>query len=419
MTAVVPPGRFVYSSLVLFSSGVLSAAAGVGGGGINVPILSAIFGYSFKRSRTFSSCFLLGSYFSQIIVNFPRSHPHKSTRPLVYIELILILLPAQLGGSNIGSILAEILPDPVLFVIALCVLSFASAFAYWKGRKYYAKENEALSKLNRTDSSSSTSFEYACSSFGDPSNVQLSDNFTLPDKSEQGQPTGLQTKLVAINPQTADPIAYPWFTILCILLMWMVYVALLVTMNSFHNCSIGNTVTLIAIYPWLIIAIFYGVFIIRANQASDPAQVLVGDVSFNYFDIKPPALVFLVGIICSLLGIGGSELIGPLLLSMGVLPQVSAATTSFLSFFTTLAILVDDAAKGTIDYNVGGILLPIGFCAGFVGRNAGVWFADVYKRPSYLIFALMLVLILSLIFYIARLSAGVDPLEVSNFCKDS
>ena len=143
MAAVVSPGVFVYSSLVLFSSGVLSAAAGVGGGGINVPILIAIFGYSFKRSRTFSSCTLLGNYFSQILVNFPRSHPHKSIRPLVYIELILVLLPAQLGGSNIGSILAEILPDPILFVIALCVLSFASIFAYLKGQKLYAKENEA------------------------------------------------------------------------------------------------------------------------------------------------------------------------------------------------------------------------------------------------------------------------------------
>ena len=238
-------------------------------------------------------------------------------------------------------------------------------------------------------------------------------------KDQTSMTTELQSTLVVNSERKTDTIVYPWYTISCILFMWVIYVILLVTMNSFHNCTTGNTVTLIAIYPWLIISLLYGVYRIRVEQAANPVEILLGDIRFQTFDIKPPVLVFLVGIICSLLGIGGSELIGPLLLSMGVLPQVSAATTSFLSFFTTLAILINDGAKGSLDYNVGGILLPIGFCSGFVGRHAGVWFADVYKRPSYLVFALMAVLILSLIFYVSELSAGVDPLEVSNFCSDS
>ena len=40
----------------------------------------------------------------------------------------------------------------------------------------------------------------------------------------------------------------------------------------------------------------------------------------------PVVFTFAVGILCSLLGIGGGELMGPLMLQMGLLPQVSHQT---------------------------------------------------------------------------------------------
>lgn len=46
-----------------------------------------------------------------------------------------------------------------------------------------------------------------------------------------------------------------------------------------------------------------------------------GDVIHQVSGI-PPFFTFLIGIICSLLGIGGGELMGPLMLQMGLLPQV-------------------------------------------------------------------------------------------------
>jgi uncharacterized membrane protein YfcA len=44
--------------------------------------------------------------------------------------------------------------------------------------------------------------------------------------------------------------------------------------------------------------------------------------SFVQVSGLPPLLTFVIGIICSLLGIGGGELMGPLMLQMGLLPQV-------------------------------------------------------------------------------------------------
>ena len=50
---------------------------------------------------------------------------------------------------------------------------------------------------------------------------------------------------------------------------------------------------------------------------------MVGDISFKEVGAAPPMLAFAIGILCSLLGIGGGELMGPLLLHLKVLPQVT------------------------------------------------------------------------------------------------
>lgn len=49
----------------------------------------------------------------------------------------------------------------------------------------------------------------------------------------------------------------------------------------------------------------------------------MGDISFKEVGAAPPMLAFAIGILCSLLGIGGGELMGPLLLHLKVLPQVT------------------------------------------------------------------------------------------------
>jgi uncharacterized membrane protein YfcA len=136
----VPVPVFIYSSVVLFLASALAASAGVGGGGINVPILTLIYGFSFKESIVFSSCTLLGNFLSQIMVNWRKAHPYKPSRPLIYFSVVLILLPAQLGGSNIGAILVRILPNSILFILALLVLAFASSMSFLKGLKLMKKE---------------------------------------------------------------------------------------------------------------------------------------------------------------------------------------------------------------------------------------------------------------------------------------
>jgi uncharacterized membrane protein YfcA len=135
-------GRFAGGSILLFCSCVLSASAGVGGGGLNVPIFMAAFGYTYKQGVVYSNCTQIGNFVSQVIVNYPKHHPACKTRPLTYVEVILVLLPAQLMGSNVGLLIGKVVPDSVCYILALCVLVFACSLSYMKAMKFHHKEIE-------------------------------------------------------------------------------------------------------------------------------------------------------------------------------------------------------------------------------------------------------------------------------------
>ena len=64
-------------------------------------------------------------------------------------------------------------------------------------------------------------------------------------------------------------------------------------------------------------------------QHTVPGYVLEGDIDFREISFFPPLLAFIIGILCNILGIGGGELLGPLLLWMKVDPQVKIGLMAF------------------------------------------------------------------------------------------
>ena len=135
------PVTFAIGCFALFFCATLSSAGGVGGGGLNVPILISIFGYDYDSAVIISLFGVMGNVLVKVIskrcnygrlfhciichvlVNWSRRHPAKPNRPLIYWDMILIMEPAQLGGSNLGVILAKVFPSSILEIVGLFVLS--------------------------------------------------------------------------------------------------------------------------------------------------------------------------------------------------------------------------------------------------------------------------------------------------------
>jgi uncharacterized membrane protein YfcA len=122
-------------------------------------------------------------------------------------------------------------------------------------------------------------------------------------------------------------------------------------------------------------------------------------------------------VLCTLLGIGGGELMGPLLYSLRVLPQVVSATTSTMSFINTSSNLVHYALLGQIKPGEFIIFSAVGAVGGVSGRTFYLYASRKYGRPSITIFMLLVVLFASFWLLVAHLStANVDFSHFGTSC---
>ena len=79
----------IVGSLALFLGSTLASAAGIGGGGLALPILITIFNFPFDKSVVLSLYAVWGNTLLQILFNFSLRHPQNVTRPLIYWDAIL------------------------------------------------------------------------------------------------------------------------------------------------------------------------------------------------------------------------------------------------------------------------------------------------------------------------------------------
>jgi uncharacterized membrane protein YfcA len=115
------------------------------------------------------------------------------------------------------------------------------------------------------------------------------------------------------------------------------------------------------------------------------------------------------GFISGALGLGGGTIFNPILLKMGMPPEVSSATSMYLVFYST--------ASSSFVYFIYGILdIYYAFWLGFwaiIGTIAGLYFLSTkmkqYKRASPLIILLSVVLGISAV--LVPLFAGLEIAE--------
>jgi uncharacterized membrane protein YfcA len=95
---------------------------------------------------------------------------------------------------------------------------------------------------------------------------------------------------------------------------------------------------------------------------------------------------------------------GPLMLAWGVLPQVSAANTSFMSMASALLNLIHYLLSDMLDAHWFVYMFCIGIFGGVVGRRVSVYINAKYGRPSLTVFLLSSVLFFSICLMVYRLA---------------
>jgi uncharacterized membrane protein YfcA len=121
-----------------------------------------------------------------------------------------------------------------------------------------------------------------------------------------------------------------------------------------------------------------------------------GDVAWDpVATIRYPAICAFAGFFAGLFGIGGGIVKGPLMLEMGVHPQVASATSATMILYTSFTATTSFIAFGllTADYAI--VLFLIGIAATAVGQIGVNYMVERYKRQSLIILSIGAVVALS------------------------
>jgi uncharacterized membrane protein YfcA len=118
---------------------MIAAGGGIGGGGILVPIYILVMGFSPKHAIPLSNITVFGGACANMWLNTQKRHP-LADRPLVDWDLILVMEPLTIAGALMGAFLNKVLPETLLVIMLVVLLSFTAYNTLKKAIKMYKAE---------------------------------------------------------------------------------------------------------------------------------------------------------------------------------------------------------------------------------------------------------------------------------------
>ncbi len=330
----------------------------------------------------------------------------------------MIMSPCQLGGSNAGSLLSKLLPESSLYVVALLVLSFAIKVSVDKG--LHKREEEQAQR----DSSNQAAIQ--------EDNENTIENPALNDSMRKLQlDDGVHPPVIPIA-EEKPPLQIPTRVLIVLAITWTCYLALIIGKSEVAACSDAYIGLFIVVYVPLTAGVLWGIdhaqlhhqLQLRADTESlvlpptAPGMSLreVEGLVFFKHVYTLPIVTCVIGMVCALLGIGGGELLGPLMLSHHITPTVTSSTTATMSVLNTFALVISHLVEGDVALTTGGLLFLVGWLGGMTGRTFGLLLAIKYQKTSTIIFALAAALALSAIYFIYKLAVEGFDSSIPGLC---
>jgi len=403
----------------MFLIAVCAGAAGIGGGGLNVPILMMINAFGIKEAVPLSHAAVMGNAFAQLLVNGRQRHPDAPNRPLIHYELAILALPAQLGGNSLGVVIGRTFPPTVLIILSLCMLALAGTKTFIKGieemKKAAAKKRPALTSSPRSEVGTSLpgvtnlpssprmdaiarttsgrskegfpivrpagedGMEYARTWSGTaimPRLPALTTPFS-PAEARSAEPGA-----IASTPDEVEKMRMPWNVIGCMVgfnvIFCLDFLGMAPDVFGIQKCTGPYWVFLLGLYPFVAGSIWIGIKSLNGlaeyhSERGDPHVTGDPEVTMRLIILFPLAAV-IIGLVAGLVGLGGGEFMVPLLLEFGLMPRVASATSGFLILFATSSNIVHYAVANIMEpflaYAVAVIVLA------FFGAFTGLMIRD-------------------------------------------
>lgn len=336
-------------TFLLLAAAFIASAAGVGGGGIFMPLLVACCGMTPTQAVPIAQAMIFGGSIINFMFFVSQCHPLSTKgnlRSKIDYDGVVLLEPMLCVGVTVGVIIHRAMPD--WFLILLLVLTLVPAIMRTakKARTQYRAEQQAPS------------------SNGPPAPTPGSGMMDIP-------------KLLQINLRQVIGIIGIWGLVLGILLISQELAP--------HStvCSLFGAVQLAVLIGLLILITVAMYWLLGRGQPEPTEEQIKDDADRNMVRwhgagaIKFPLISATAGCLGGLLGLGGGVVMSPVLLEIGMHPEAVQATTAMFVLVSSSLASVQYGLHGRYD-DPG--LVAFYCIVALIGTVGGQLFCDHYIR---------------------------------------
>ena len=468
----------IVGAIVWFLVAGVATACGVGGGGIYVPLGILLLRFAPKPASGLSQASIFGASLGGTILNLPAHHPDTKirnipmmqhdlndsscnhdestivdgeteeeylekggkfyTRPLVDYDMALFLSPMQMAGAVLGVLIQKILPSWLYLAIASIVLAVTSYMTYTKFWGVHNKENRRREKqkkamkrnLSLTEESTAmiviSHDDYA--TFEKDNGFAGNDNGVAHERAPETASNETNTEEELRRKYLEDDMRqYPPEKLIALVVLWVGLLLLtLLKGGKGVESLIGITCespwydVLIALqFLWLIgFSLLFGrkLMVKQKQREAVHYPYLDDDPIWNAKTLRLYGMfTFVAGIVAGLIGIGGGMVLGPIMLLMGIHPQVSSATNAAMIVLTSSSVAFIFVISGLVPWSYAVFYFLVCLYGSVVGKRK----IDIYikrtGRASLLIFILATIIALATVGCIFILLTG---LADQDWCLD-
>ncbi|OAY42817.1 sulfite exporter TauE/SafE family protein 4 [Manihot esculenta] len=382
--------RIVLATVIGFLGSACGTVGGVGGGGIFVPMLTLIVGFDTKSAAAISKCMIMGASASSVWYNLRVPHPSKEV-PIIDYDLALLFQPMLMLGITIGVSLSVVFPYWLITVLIIILFLGTSSRSVFKGVEIWKEETilkKELAKQQETVVNSS---------------VELLIDAEYEPLIAKEQKSEFQIICFNLN----------WRRLLVLLLVWVSFLLLQILKNDVAVCSAWYWVLFCLQFPIALAVFGYeAVKLYKEHKkrisTGNTESVCEASIEWTPMHIAFCALCgILGGTVGGLLGSGGGFILGPLLLEIGVIPQVASATATFVMLFSSSLSVVEFYLLKRFPIPYALYLMAVSVLAGFWGQFFVRKLITILGRASLIVF------ILSGVIFASALTMGVVGIENS------
>ncbi|XVF76307.1 hypothetical protein PTKIN_Ptkin13bG0255900 [Pterospermum kingtungense] len=391
--------RLVLATVIGFLGSACGTVGGVGGGGIFVPMLTLIVGFDTKSAAAISKCMIMGASAASVWYNLRVPHPTKEV-PIIDYDLALLFQPMLMLGITLGVALSVVFPYWLITVLIIILFLGTSSRSFYKGIEMWKEETILKKELTRQQETLVNSRgELLIDTEYDP----------LVPREEKSE-----LQILCFNLR--------WKRLLVFFTVWVLFTVIQVIKNDLVACSTWYWVLFCLQLPVAVLVFGYEATKLykehkKRTSTGNTEAICEASIQWSPLNIAFCALCgILGGTVGGLLGSGGGFILGPLLLEIGVIPQVASATATFVMMFSSSLSVVEFYLLKRFPIPYALYLMGVSILAGFWGQYLVRKLITILKRASLIVFILSGVIFTSaLVMGVVGISTSIEMIHNHEF----